>query len=298
MTTPLIHIGMPKCGSTWLQKHFFNHRHGYHRCYGPLESHIAFISPRPFNWVPPQNIGHEHTGQMVPVITSESLVGNPTTGGDNGETILYRLHKTLPQAKILIVIREQRAMLRSLYQLLVNWGCPYSVELLLGNKFTGRSPRFSPEFLCFDRIIHAYQNTFGKDKVLVLPMELFQQQATTFLESINDFCGIDQGRFPISADTDKRENPTRSLASLECKRFYNRFIARSSFNVNGFHSPDKIQGTANFNPLLPSRIKQWQEIRFKHRIDSLLGDYYARSNDNSQQLTGIDLRHLGYQTSS
>jgi len=296
---PLIHIGMPKCGSTWLQKHFFNRRHGYHRCYGPLESHIAFISPRPFDWMPPQNIEPERAGKWrVPVITCEALAGNPLTGGDNGEIILHRLHKTLPQARILIVIREQRAMLRSIYQLLVNWGCPYSIDLLFKNKLAGNTPRFSPDYLCFDRQIRAYQNAFGKDKVLVLPMELFQRQANTFLQSINDFCDVDRDRFPISADTSKRENPTRSLASLEYKRFYNRFVARSSFNLNGFHSPDKIQGVANFNPWIPEKIGQWQEKRFENRVNRLVGGYYARSNDNTQLLTGIDLQSMGYLTSS
>ena len=70
-------------------------------------------------------------------------MGSPLTGGDNGETILYRLKKTLPQAKILIVIREQRAMLRSLYQLLVNWGCPYDIELLLNNDMPGKLTDFA-----------------------------------------------------------------------------------------------------------------------------------------------------------
>jgi len=263
-----------------------------------MEAHIGFVAPRPFDWVPPPTIRLERAGKRVPVITCEALAGNPLTGGNNGETILYRLHKTLPQARILIIIREQRAMLRSLYQLLVNWGCPYSIDLLIKNKLAGNTPRFSPDFLCFDRQIRAYQNAFGKDKVLVLPMELFQRQAGMFLQSINDFCDVDRDRFPISADTSKRENPTRSIASLECKRFYNRFVARSSFNLNGFHSPDKIQGVANFNPKLPAQFEQWQETRFANRVDRLVGDYYARSNENTQLLTGIDLESIGYQTPS
>ena len=296
--SPLVHIGMPKCGSTWLQKHFFNRRHGYHKCYGPLESHIAFISPRPFDWIPPPTIDLPAAGKMVPVITSESLAGNPLTGGSNAEIILHRLHKTLPQARILIVIREQRAMLRSLYQLLVNWGCPYSIEMLLKNDLAGNSPRFNPDFLFFDRIIDAYQSKFGKERVLVLPMELFQRQANTFLGSISDFCEIEHGKYPVQADTSKHENPTRSLASLEYKRFYNRFIARSSFNVNGFHKPDKIQGSANINFRPPTSITRWQENRFEKKVELLVGDYYEQSNSQTQCLTGIDLKSLGYQLST
>lgn len=295
---PLIHIGMPKCGSTWLQKHFFNHHHGYHKCYGPLDAHIAFISPRPFDWILPPTIDLDRAGARVPVITSESLAGSPLTGGDNAEVILHRLHKTLPQARIFIVIREQQAMLRSIYQLLVNWGNPHSVDVLLNNTLAGNSPRFSPDFLCFDRIISAYQDRFGEDKVLALPMELFQQHAELFLQSINNFCDVDMDRFPITADTLKRENATRSLASLEYKRFYNRFVAKTVFNPNGFHRPGKIQGAANVNLALSGRFEQWQETRFAKRVKSLLGDYYALSNDRTQQLTGIDLKALGYQTSS
>jgi hypothetical protein len=297
VAAPLIHIGMPKCGSTWLQRHFFNHKHGYHRCYGPLESHIGFISPRPFNWIPPPTIHLERAGEKVPVITAESLSGNPLTGGDNAESILHRLHTTLPQAKILIVIREQRAMLRSLYQLLVNWGSPYPIDKLINNDFAGRVPRFHREYLCYDRMISGYQNTFGDDRVLVLPMELFQSQPLAFLGAVNDFCEVDSQRYPIVANTGKRENATRSLASLECKRFYNRFIARTAFNVNGLVSPEKIQGEANFSPRVPPAVNRWQEDRFKRKVEKLTASFYAESNRNTQNLTGLDLSSFGYKTS-
>ena len=247
--------------------------------------------------MPPPTIGLERAGEGVPVITSESLVGSPLTGGDNAEMILHRLHETLPQSRILIVIREQRAMLRSLYQLLVNWGSPHSIDVLINNTLPGNAPRFRPEFLCFDRMIKAYQASFGEKNVLVLPMEFFQQRAEIFLESVNNFCGVDMGRFPISADTSKRENSTRSLASLEYKRLYNRFVAKTIFNPNGFHRPHKVQGAANVNLVLPSRLAQWQETRFSNTVKLLLGDYYAQSNDRTQLLTGIDLKALGYQVS-
>lgn len=293
---PLIHIGMPKCGSTWLQRHFFNHKHGYHRCYGPLESHFGFIGSRPFNWIPPPTIHLEQAGTRVPVITSEALSGNPMSGGDNAGAILHRLHATLPQAKVLIVIREQRAMLRSLYQLLINWGSPYSIYDLMGNDFTGQVARFHREYLCYDRLINGYINAFGEDQVLVLPMELFQSRPLEFLGAVNEFCAVDQQRYPILAETEKRENPSRTLASLGCKRFYNRFIARTEFNVNGFHSPQKIQGVANFNLRLPAAVDRWQESHFADKVEKLTGNYYAQSNRKTQKLTGLDLGTFGYKT--
>jgi hypothetical protein len=296
-TAPLIHIGMPKCGSTWLQRHFFNHKHGYHRCYGPLESHIGFIAPRPFNWIPPPTIDLDKAGERVPVITTESLAGNPLTGGDNAESILHRLHTTLPQAKILIVIREQRAMMRSLYQLLVNWGSPYSIDKLLNNDLAVQVPRFHREYLCYDRLIRGYQNAFGEARVLVLPMELFQSQPLAFLGAVNDFCEVDSQRYRIVANTQKRENATRSLASLECKRVYNRFIARTAFNVNGLRLPKQIQGEANFSPRLPGAVNRWQEDRFKRKVEKHTGSFYAESNRNTQKLTGLDLNSFGYKTS-
>lgn len=293
----LIHIGMPKCGSTWLQRQLFRPVNGYAKRYGPLESNLAFISPPPFQWAPPPP-SHKLTraGDRVPLISGETLAGNPLTGGADAEMILQRLKRALPHARILIVIREQLAMLRSLYQLLVNWGSPYNLRTLLASPLPGSAPRFDPQYLCYDHLIEAYQSTFTRDRVLVLPYEQFVRDADQFIDSINRFAGIDRTQYPTRVDTDKVANSGRGLASLEIKRCYNRFIARTTFDPGGANAPRGIQSRGNFSPWTPRQVSQWQERRFRRTALGVLGrDYYAQSNARTQSLTGLDLNALGYQ---
>ena len=292
---PLIHIGMPKCASSWLQRRFLKRPHGYRRCFGPLQAQLGFIDPRPFEWTRPRHIGLKQPDGLVPTITCEMLAGNPLTGGADGEMILSRLHRAIPQARILMVIREQGAMLRSLYQLLVNWGCPYAIDTLLGADLPGNVPRFDPAYLRFDRIISAYQQAFGRERVLVLPLELLQRDALRFLGQINRFAGVDESEYPIHADASRRDNPGRGLASLECKRLYNRYLARTAFDIGGPLRPAQIQAVGNLDLKLPAFLDRRQERRFRARVNAHLGNYYRQSNARTQALTGLDLGSLGYQ---
>ena len=292
---PLVHVGMPKCASSWLQRHFLKRPHGYRRCFGPLQAHLAFIAPRPFSWSRPRHIGLKVEDGLVPTITCEMLSGNPLTGGADGEMILQRLGGCIPNARILLVIREQRAMLRSLYQLLVTWGCPYDIDTLLGPGPVGNVPRFAPDYLCYDRIIGAYQQVFGAERVLVLPVELMQREPLEFLRKINAFAGVDEQRFPIHADTGRRENAGRSLASLELKRLYNRYLAKNAFDLTGVFRPQEIQGAGNLEFSPPGFVAERQERRFRLRVETALENFYSASNAETCVLTGLDLRAYGYQ---
>ncbi|PLW81643.1 hypothetical protein CWI75_14330 [Kineobactrum sediminis] len=291
---PLIHIGMPKAASTWLQQRFFRPEHGYKLCYGPLAAHLAFISPRPFCWTPPTNTGVEKAGSLTPVISCEALSGDPLSGGADGEMILARLHQALPDARILIVIREQIDMLRSLYQLLVNWGYPYKLDLLANNTLSAKAPRFEPAFLCYDRIIKAYQDAFGHHKVLVLSFEEFRSQPLIFLNKLNLFCGVESPPHAPQPAVHERINSKRDLFSLELKRLYNRHIARTVFDMGGFYSPARIQAAGNVSLPAPRILTDIYERRFSQRARSLIGPLYEESNLNTEQLTGLPLGALGY----
>lgn len=57
-------------------------------------------------------IKHERN---LTVISNEDYVGHPFSGAVLGEQFGRRIHGTLPEAKILIIIREQRKMVLSHY---------------------------------------------------------------------------------------------------------------------------------------------------------------------------------------
>ena len=293
---PLLHVGMPKCASTWLQMHLFKPRHGFRQALFPFATYLDFISPSSFYCSHPgSKVELDKPDGLVPVISSEVLIGSPLTGGAEGETNLYRLHNAFPDARILIVIREQNAMLRSLYKLLVNFGLPYKIETVLFNDLVGNVPTFDLKYLCYDYKIEAYQQAFGKDSVLVLPYEQFKLKPKQFLDAIRLFCEIEPDHYPIQANMDKRENTNRSLVSLEIKRLYNRYIAKTKFSMEGLYKPTQISGRANFNPLVPLVVERWLEKRFAAKVVRMTDGFYAESNARTETLANLSLGEYGYQ---
>lgn len=292
---PLVHIGMQKCASTWLQRQFFKPRNGFQQPLDNSPIYWVFIDPRSYEWQNPrEQLELENDEGLVPVLSAEALVGNPMAGGVNGETNMHRLKACLPDARILLIIREQRAMLRSLYNLLVNWGMPHSIETLLYNELAVNVPNFEARFLFYDNIIRSYQEQFGRENLLVLPMEQFQVDPATFLDTISRFCELDQTQFPINADTGRRINEKRSLVSLEIKRCYNRYIAKTKLSPGGLYRPIRIQGKCNFNPRVPAWLNERLENRFAARVEKMIAGLYADSNLKTQELTGLDLAEYGY----
>lgn len=293
MSKPLVHIGMPKCASKWLQIHLFNAAHGYEVVLDPWQCNTAFVSDRSFCWQPP-SIPIQRNQNLVPVITSEALAGSPMSGGSNAETMLFRLRATIPEAKILIMIREQASMIRSMYQLLVNWGYPYPIESLLENNLEGYVPHFSLDFLKYDKMIESYQNSFGAENVLVLPFEYFLHEPTAFIQKIGGFCSIDQSQFTASATSSTKENTSRTLLNLELKRLFNRFFAKTQFNVNGLYHTREISSDAVFNLSTPKWLSNYMEARFRLAVSKEISGYYSESNNRTQCLTALDLEKYGF----
>ena len=291
-----MHIGMPKCASTWLQKHFFRPRNGFREAVSARYAYFGFIHQGSFQWTTCRDqIDLATPDDLVPVISAEALAGNPLTGGYDGEINLSRIHCALPEARILIIIREQEDMMRSLYKLLINFGYPYPVGLVLENQLAGNMPTFNLEYLCYHHIIGAYQKVFGADSVLVLPYEALQAEPSVFLEQVRLFCDVDARAKPLKVNLEKRENINRSLASIELKRIYNRYIARTRFSMGGFVNPVEISGKGNFDPYIPQLLERFLERRFRQQVQKKMCGFYTESNMQTQRMTGLNLATHGYQ---
>lgn len=292
---PLLHVGMPKCGSKWLQKHFFRVRNGFTPAISRFDTLLVFARAKSFQWQDCRELlDLSEAGELVPVLSLESLVGEPLSGGSDGEAILHRLHRTVPDARVLFVIREQGAMLRSLYKSLVNFGYPYKIDRVLYNDLVGNVPTFDLSYLCYHYPIEAYQQAFGKDSVLALPYEMFDARPEAFMQAIRSFCEIDEDRYPLKAQTGQRENVNRSLVSLEIKRLYNRYVAKTKFSVEGLYKPTQISGKGNVEPPVPAFFERWLEQRFSGKIRYMTDGYFAESNARVEAVTGLDLAEFGY----
>src|SRR3546814_8368538 len=92
--------------------------------------------------------------------------------------IADRLRETFPDARILIVIREQRALIRSMYSQHITDGGTGTLGRFLNRPEPGlgRKPWFDPEVYAFDRLIAYYCGLFGAERVLALPFELLARE--------------------------------------------------------------------------------------------------------------------------
>src|SRR5262245_10233078 len=204
----LVHVGLARTGTTWLQKHIFaNSPHlftpadpslppmerakqlgrrlckdGEEKLVNELDfDALAFRRECEANLVP--------AGQHA-VISSERLSGSVLSGGFDRAIISRRIKAVFPKARILLVIREQRALLMSMYIQYLKYGGWHTIGDFVDPPSDGRLPCFTPTYLMYDRLISLYQETFGKANVLVLPYELFATAVEDYVEAICGFAGI------------------------------------------------------------------------------------------------------------
>ena len=187
----LIHIGYHKTGSTWLQQELFtsesdifeplSKKHKGHNTFTEYfykNNEGYLLSPFDDNYTIIQkeikyilNLPGKDFRNKIPVISSERLSGNPHSSGFDSRIIAKRLKKTFPNAKILIVIREQKSFLLSNYFQYIFAGGINSLRKYLTTKYDGRRPFFSPCHINYLPLVKEYHKLFGKENVIVVATE-------------------------------------------------------------------------------------------------------------------------------
>jgi hypothetical protein len=302
---PLIHIGYPKAMSSWLQKHFFSERCGFQVVMNQIQCQLDIIKPAPFHFstgnAQKTLLDFSATNSILtPVFTAEALSGNMYCGGYNSKEIADRLALIAPNAKVLILFREQKSLIRSLYKSWITWGMPQSIEEILCPAIPDLAPQFRLEYLEFDRLIDYYQSLFGPERVLALPYEGFLKTPYVQLRKIHQFSGapaasitaIDQ--LPILG----RVNRGQSLTWLYWLRWQNRLLYKTPFSRFGLidASNDLLlhRIAKSKKNRLPDFTKAWFEESFQHTVRHAVGDHYKDSNRKTSDLLGIDLQEYGY----
>ena len=305
MTEPLIHIGFHKTGSSWLQKWILrNPEAGYWAPWSREELRGHFVISNPFAYDAKHVRAHftpmwqdaERRGQ-IPCLTDEMLSGNPWKGSWPSVDTMERLYKAFPEAKVLIVIREQVSMISSLWRHYVRAGGTASLEryLLQPKTKSGWEPLFQLGYLEYHYLIRHYMNLFGEDKVLVLPFEWLCEYPRAFVEQVNQFsgavCGID---VPESS-----ENRGLTAMSCELKRYLNMISsADRATGTISWRWKAKNKLVYSIDRLVPDKTRAKSNKALKERIKSLIGDHYVLSNRDTSRLIGINLDEAGYKCRS
>lgn len=308
----LIHIGYHKTATTWLQEHLFrNAALGFAVRNGADRILREFVTRPPFAFDPARTQATllKHGLDMpvtaqVAVITQERLSGSPHTGGYDSQTIANRLNQVFPEARILIVIREQQAMILSGYKQYVRNGGRQSLGLYLSPPDNGANhiPAFRYEFFEYHQLIQYYQALFGPDRVLVLPYELFVKTPRDFVERILSFCGLPDCPEQLSTlPFQERSHPSLSFYSTNLKRFASlvadvpsRYQHRGWFVLTPDQRHRLLAWLEWLDPRLPKIVRQPAEAKAQAFIRREVRDRYTESNHLTSQLIGIDLDQYGY----
>jgi len=158
---PIVHIGYAKAGSTSVQSVFGDPENGfvydkvvydkdvYLRRPGQIKNarivrYLAYTHDFEFNPEHLRSIAYEALGWArpagwVPVVSYELLAGSWLYGGHNSRIIADRIKAVWPEARILIVFREQKAMLNSAYRHYIYKGGTRSFDQLLNPVGTGHT---------------------------------------------------------------------------------------------------------------------------------------------------------------
>jgi hypothetical protein len=310
METTIIHIGYHKSASTYLQQHVFPKLPvnflffaGERRRYlNMIESETELDDEAIRNWVQSELALKYPQRHEVTVLSHEELSGHPHGYKSISPFITAGNLKTVfPEAKILIMIRNQLAYITSLYTFRV--------------AIKGRETRSFTQFLSEEKgkglydhldypvLIHHYQQLFGNENVAVIPMELLLTSPNDFYARLFSFLGI-----PVQPIEKARPSnvSTKSEFLLRLWRLVNaQFNVFLDLRTRVFGpSPDNFQRTrstyynvkravtGSLNPLLGKS----RAISIPISADDK--QRFAESNRRLQALIEIDLSRLGYPVSS
>lgn len=318
----LIHVGFHKTATTWLQREVFDPgRLGFRPiCEAPgprgpdsMSFGWEFLCgagerpdwggrlASPFDFdadALKTRLDRLRTGPGVGVISHEDLCGHMMAGGMAAAEIAGRLHAVAPDARILVTIREQVALIHSSYSHFLRAGgiCGLDRFLTLHNEY--QTPFFDPAHLRFDRFAAHYRGLFGADRVMVLPQEALTADPRAALAALADFAGA-SGAGAEAVTPERRINAADPREDMLNRLFPLANLLASPNNLNGRAAFGSTRWKGRAVRLLaratPRRLADRHLARQKARITGILGaDFYAASNARLAETSGLDLAALGY----
>jgi hypothetical protein len=304
---PLVHVGYHKTASTWLQRRIFSDESlGYLEVRPRTIIDQAFIVCNPFRFDPKDAASFfeeweqkaEANGQML-VISHERLSGQPQMGYIDSRPIADRIAATYPNAKILIVIREQRDMMLSVYkQHIMRFG-KNTFDHMWRERTIREQRRPGPTYDMFEYhlMIGYYQKLFGSDRVLVLPFEMLKKDAVGFVGEIQKFAGLPApAEIPMSKD-----NVALPGAAVKVVRIVNMMFRMVGIGT-AFAGPIadrrsrriRLGIIRTLGPTLPKSWSKRVEDNWRKTALDIAAGRFARSNKLVEEITGLDLGRYGY----
>jgi hypothetical protein len=308
----LLHIGYHKTGSRWLRHRFFaNPATGYGWVDKAGEDHPVrrLVAARPFEFDAAASraefeplLAKLVDAGLAPVVSFERLSGNPFSGGYDSKEIADRLVRVFPDARVLVVIREQRSMIVSTYKQYVREGgaLPVSKFMRPPTSRSVRVPWFDLRHFEYHHLLGYYRELFGPERVLALPYEQFRTDPRSFVERLATFAGRPLGDGQLDAlPFESRTNPGPPATTIALRRRLNVLGVRTDLNpAPPLASPAfwRLGKRIDRMTLAPARAVTREEDRLRRTVAEKVGDLYAESNRRTGEMIGVDLAVYGWMT--
>jgi hypothetical protein len=229
---------------------------------------------------------------------------NARSSVDIGPTeVAKRLRDVFPPSdfntKIIVVLRRQQDLLLSWYSFMYHANFRESpiksIDHLIrtGINEDLRYSRAFLEWMDFEKVLDAYAESFGPERVCVLAYEDFRQSQEAFLRRLCDAIGIDvQEAFSIMERGSER-NVSRSESGYhKPSRLHNILSQIKSKYLHFLDSPRKyFVGRWVVDTLRNFRS---QPIEISQDTMELLQVFYGAKNKRVEEKYGIDLESRGY----
>jgi hypothetical protein len=234
MTSPIVHIGFHKTGTTWFQDCVYPRVRNL-RYVPRARTQAALLEPSAFAFDAAEAARQLELASGPVILCEENLSGYPHNGGLHGfltQAVAQRIRATLPEARIVVFLRAQHEMIAACYQQYVRGGGTFSSQRYLwpsdwlrgAQSQTFKIPRFSFDHFEYDRVIAHYSALFGAGRVHVYPYEALQRDARALLERFAKDLELELDLASVPMD---KRNPSYSPAVLALTRVLNRFTART-----------------------------------------------------------------------
>ena len=298
---PIVHIGYHKTATTWFQKHVWPSATSHE--WVPREtSQAAFLAPPGMHFDPSASaeiLGLGKRAKQI-VLSEENLSGYIHNGGMHGligPEMARRIRAVLPDARIVIFVRNQREIVRAAYAQYVSGGGTFSLKRYLDSHRRVRgaltrpykAPAFEWEHFEFDRLIAHYDRLFGRENVHVYPYEALRDRPT-LLRRLRRDLGIS---IPMDMNETAKANRSLGPGALLALRFANLFTRQSVVNKSWLID---LPGGQILRHAVKRALALFPARRFvlpdelRQRID----EHYAEANRRLLALRDLPLEELGY----
>ncbi|WP_018416951.1 sulfotransferase family protein [Teredinibacter turnerae] len=302
MAMLVIHIGLHKSGTTFLQKEVFcNLSLGFSCPKGKdaLAATHEFVNREPTTFDPllvrkrfAPLLEHADREGLVPVISDERLSSIPERGRYHLPYMLDCLSQTFGEYKLLMTIREQAAMAEALYRQIIRSGDNIDIEQFMGTGLEqeGWASRWQPSFFDYWHLYNFICRKLDSANVCVLPMELMRSAPQEYWQRLFRFCDVTGGDV-----SHKRHNDGLTPLATKLLRHTNGLMSR---NKLGSKQPRLVRKQVELCKILGERLpatisekisQHWREV-----IDARIGTQFNESNRLLGEMLELDLASLGY----